>query len=363
MKINLLFISASILILSACGGGGGGGGADTPSSPVTTNLACILPAGVDLGKVGNVTPKKSVTSGGTVLMGGNKDVDEAIKWMINKSGGGDFVVIRATGGNGYNSYINSFGGVNSVQTLLIDNLINANNACVVETIKNASALFIAGGNQADYINFYKGQGVGSAINYLINVKKAPIGGTSAGMAIMAQYYHPGGAPEDQSVLQAPTLVALGDNFLNNSLLLHTVVEPHFTQGTTGVVGTVSSPKRPPRLTAFMAKMLFSYTENWQQIRGISADNDTAVAIDENGLAKIFVYAGRNGNVNFVKPTAAPELLAAGTPLTWNAAGKALEVYEVPGTVAGTNTFNLTNWTGTGGRLSYWSVNAGVLSMN
>ncbi len=46
------------------------------------------------------------TSGGTILAGGGSDVDEAFKWMISKSGGGgDIVVIRASGTAAYNSYI------------------------------------------------------------------------------------------------------------------------------------------------------------------------------------------------------------------------------------------------------------------
>lgn len=143
--------------------GGGGGGGSTP---------CTLPAAVNLGKTGNATPKATTTSGGIVLMGGGMDVDEAIKWINTKSGGGDFVVLRSTGSNGYNDYIYGLGGVNSVQTLLITSRAQANDACVVQTIKNAGAVFMAGGNQADYIDYFKGQGVGNALNYLINTKRA-----------------------------------------------------------------------------------------------------------------------------------------------------------------------------------------------
>ncbi|UUZ50568.1 hypothetical protein LP420_12665 [Massilia sp. B-10] len=114
-----------------------------------------------------------------VLMGGGMDVDNAIKWMIAKSGGGDFIVIRSTGTNAYNDYIYGLGGANSVQTLLITSTTQANDACVVQTIKNAGAVFLVGGDQANYINYFKGQGVGTALNYLINTKHAPVGGTSS----------------------------------------------------------------------------------------------------------------------------------------------------------------------------------------
>jgi hypothetical protein len=35
-------------------------------------------------------------------MGGGTDVDAAFQWMCQRSGGGDFLVIRATGTDAYN---------------------------------------------------------------------------------------------------------------------------------------------------------------------------------------------------------------------------------------------------------------------
>ena len=317
-----------------------GGGGDTP-------VACTLPAAVNLGKTGNATPKASTTSGGIVLMGGGIDVDNAMKWMISKSGGGDFVVLRSTGTNAYNNYIYGLGGVNSVQTLLITSAAQANDACVVQTVKNAGAVFMAGGNQADYINYFKGQGVGNALNYLINTKAAPVGGTSAGMAILGQYYHPGGAEVGTALLN-PTAVTIGNNFLASSTLTKVVTEPHFAQRA-----------RQPRLAAFMASTIHNYGVPWESVRGISADEATALAIDANGSSKAFGM----GNINFVRATGAPETLSPGAALTWLVAQKALQVIEVPGTVSGNNTFNLGTWSGSGGVTRHWYINNGSLTIN
>lgn len=328
-------------ISGATGGGGGG----------TTGWPCTLPSGVDLGKLGSATDKVTTTTGGFVLMGGGADVDAAMQWMINKSGGGDVVVLRSTGTNAYNSYLYQLGTVNSVQTLLIDNATEGDNACVAETIKRAEMVFIAGGNQQNYIDYFKGKAVGAALNYLINTKQAPIGGTSAGMAIMGQYYHPGGAAEDATVLQAPTAIAIGNNFLMNSLLNNVVTEPHFTQRS-----------RQPRLTSFLASAIYNFgvgsQTTWQNMRGIACDEATAYALDVNGSGKVF-----GGNACFfVKPTGAPEVLAANTPLTWNLNRLALNVYRVPGTASGTNTFSMTTFTGTGGTTQSWSVDRGTLTI-
>jgi hypothetical protein len=63
------------------------------------------------------------------------------------------VVLRSTGGAGYNSYLFGLGGLNSVQTLLVDTAAEGNDACVAQTIREAGALFIAGGNQAAHRKF------------------------------------------------------------------------------------------------------------------------------------------------------------------------------------------------------------------
>jgi cyanophycinase len=314
----------------------------------TTPGACTLPAAINLGKVGNATPKASTTTGGTVLMGGGTDVDAAIKWMTARSGGGDFVVLRSTGTDAYNEYIYELGGVNSVQTLLIDSTADANNACVVETIRNAGGVFMAGGNQADYINYFKGQGVGNALNYLIGTKRAPVGGTSAGMAILGQYYHPGGAADNTTVLQNPTAIVVNNAFLTNSVMANIVTDTHFTQR-----------NRQPRLATFMASSIYKYGVGWASMSGIGTDEGTAVAIDANGAAKVY----GTGNALFVRGTNSAEVLQPSSPLTWYRAGQALRVYKVPGTASGTNTFNLLNWTGTGGSTGYWSANNGSWVMN
>lgn len=308
---------------------------------------CTLPSGVDLGKVGSTTDKVTTTTSGVVLMGGGTDVDAAMQWMIGKSGGGDVVVLRSTGTNAYNSYLYGLGGVNSVQTLLIDTVSKGDNACVAETIKHAEMVFVAGGNQQNYVDYFKGKATGTALIFLINTKQIPIGGTSAGMAIMGQYYHPGGAAEDATVLQNPAAIAIGNNFISNSPLNNVVTEPHFTQRS-----------RQPRLTSFLASSIYNFGATWQTMRCIACDEAAAYAVDADGIGKVF---GSNACF-FVKPTGAAETLATNTALTWNLNQQALNVYKVPGSTAGSNTFNMNTFTGTGGTTQYWSVNNGTLTI-
>src|SRR5512139_1738594 len=100
---------------------------------------------------GNPENVVTKTSGGLLLMGGSTDVDDGFLWMIDKSGGGDFVVLRATGTDAYDPWIyNDLGGVDSAATIIIQNRAAASDPFVLDQIRNAEALFIAGGDQANY---------------------------------------------------------------------------------------------------------------------------------------------------------------------------------------------------------------------
>src|SRR5947208_4381426 len=119
-------------------------------------------------RVGNANDVSTATTPGTVLMGGSTDVDAAFQWMCQRSGGGDFLVIRATGTDAYNPYIQTLCPTeNSAATLIIPNRTMASDPFVVSTILNAEAVWIAGGDQSNYINYWKGTPVADALNTLI----------------------------------------------------------------------------------------------------------------------------------------------------------------------------------------------------
>src|SRR5215831_702949 len=154
-------------------------------------LSCVaLPASAgkkySYFRVGNANDVTTSTTSGTVLMGGGTDVDAAFQWMCGLSGNGDFLVIRATGTDAYNPYIQQLcPNENSVATLIIPNLSAASDPFVASTIASAEALWIAGGDQSNYINFWKGTPVEDGLNALI-ARDVPIGGTSAGMNVLTQ---------------------------------------------------------------------------------------------------------------------------------------------------------------------------------
>ena len=201
-----------------------------------------------IGITGSTADVSPATTGGTVLMGGGPDVDEAIQWMISRTGGGDFVVLRACGGAGYYSYIYGLGNLNSVETLLIDSRSLANNADVAETVRSAEAVFIAGGDQYDYVSFWKDTQLETALNYLINVKEVPVGGTSAGCAIQGEVYFDAanGTVRSSEALRNPYNQYMSlqrSNFLDVPYLENLITDTHY-----------DNPDRRGRQLTFMARM-------------------------------------------------------------------------------------------------------------
>ena len=90
--------------------------------------------------------------------------------------GGDFLILRAKGDDDYNPYVKGLCNANSVATLIIPDRAAAQEAAVAEIIRTAEAVFIAGGDQANYIRGWKGTAVEKTINQGIAEGK-PIGGT------------------------------------------------------------------------------------------------------------------------------------------------------------------------------------------
>lgn len=302
---------------------------------------------------GNAADVTTTTTGGTILMGGSTDVDAAMLWMLNKSGGGDIVIIRASGADGYNDYLFNMAPVNSVETLLINTRAKANNADAVQKIRNAEALFIAGGDQYDYVNYWKDTGVEDAINYLINTKHVPVGGTSAGCAVLGKAYF---SAQNGTVLSADALanpyntaVQVGFNdFVNNPYLTNTITDTHY-----------NNPDRKGRHVTFMARIMTDLGGTFA--RGVGVEEQTAVCIDQNGIAKVFgtnkAYFLQNNNLG-------PETCVPGSPLTWNRSQTAVKYYAIQGSSVGAGSFDFTNWTSySGGTSGYFYVNNGVLTQN
>jgi cyanophycinase len=244
-----------------------------------------------------------------VLMGGGYDVAEAFRWMIAQAGitratGGRFVIIRATGGDAYNPYIYSrLGtvdtttsrnyemvggidlGVTSVETLVIPSRTAAADPFVLDVIGKASAIFIAGGDQADYYQYWQGTPLAAALQRAVNAG-IPIGGTSAGNAMLGQYAF---VALNDTVTSAEALAdpfnrymtidplntwsgkfTQTGSFINIPGLEKTITDDHF-----------NTRDRLGRLIGFVARIGDGCTggvERFDQVLGIGVDEETAVLV-------------------------------------------------------------------------------------
>ncbi len=295
-----------------------------------------------------------------VLAGGGGDHDGGMRWMLRKADGGDVVVIRASGSDGYNPYffdeLNVH--VNSVTTIRFDSGEAAFDSLVINQIREAEVLFIAGGDQTVYREYWFDTPVQEAINYLIHDKKATVGGTSAGMAILGHYHY---TPTDLGVTSEEALSdpfhpymdkINTDDFISAPFLDNVITDTHFDQR-----------ERSGRTVAFLARLVgLNFIPS-----GIAANEYTAVGIDRDGLAWVFGdYPNYDDFVYFFQTNCEaeniqPETLKGGQPLLWNLNGQALKVYKVAGSNDGARYFDLKSWQdGRGGEWEDWSVVDGAV---
>lgn len=277
-------------------------------------------------------------------MGGGTDLDEAFRWLCSKGNGGDFLILRAHGKYDYNPYVNKLCQMNSVATLIIPDRKAATEPKVAQIIRKATVIFIAGGDQARYVRFWKGTPVEEAINAHVTSDK-PIGGTSAGLAVLGQFVYAclEDKPDDADLTSREVLndpytkrVTLVRDFLKVPGLDNILTDSHFAKR-----------DRMGRSLGFLARIV---ADGWSKNpREIAIDEKSALLMEVNGRAKV---VGTGSGVYFLQVTDAPEVCLPGKPLTL----RNVAAYHVP---AG-STFDVRSWSGEGGDAYSISVEAGEI---
>lgn len=309
---------------------------------------------------GSVTDTPGNALGGICLMGGASENDNAMIWFLNRANGGDVLVLRASGSDGYNSYMYSTLGVtlNSVETIVCNSPAASYDAYVIDKISKAEAIWFAGGDQWDYISYWRNTPVDSAINAGILNRNIAVGGTSAGMAIQGGSYFSAqnGTVSSAAALSNPfaTNVTVDHtDFINHPVLDKVITDTHY-----------DNPDRRGRQVVFLARMQQDFGTH---VKGIACDEYTAVCIDNNGIASVYgEYPSYDDFAYFIQSNCeltsfSPEDCSSGNPLDWDLNGEALKVFKANGTVNGSTSFNLNDWqTASGGEWQDWSVDQGTL---
>lgn len=280
------------------------------------------------------------------LGGGSTDVDAAIQWMIDQVRGCtscstkvDVVILRSSGSNGYNDYIYAMNGVDSVETLVITSARDSNTTAVETTVRNAEVIFFAGGDQCNYVNYFKGTRVEAAVED-VYARGGGVGGTSAGTAILGEFVYDGcnGSAISADALADPyhRTISFTYDFFRFANLGGVLTDSHFV------------PRdRMGRTMAFLARQIKDGKAT--SALGLAVNEVTSVVVDRNGLATVM----GNGPAYFILADHAPEVCQAGVPLTYSN----YKIWKVP--TGGI--FDLRNRPTTGYYLR--SVNNGVISSN
>jgi len=304
-----------------------------------------------------------------LLIGGSEGEttgeDEATRWFLDRLDGGNYLVLRfgRTGDQAAWICDNYRDFINSAAELAINSREAANDSEVLKCIQNADALFIAGGNQNHYEDYWEGTGVEEAINYLANNKKIPIAGTSAGMAILGDYYY---SPAHEGVLSSEIL---NDPFHHNTkdiyrsdfikipILKNVITDTHLDR-----IDEKHPETRYGRVFGLLARTVHD-NANQFPIYSIALEEGAFVAIDEKGIAKVFGNGTDKGQDAYFLQTngAVPEQIKPELPLVWNNNGQAVKVYRISGNIKGSGYFDLNNWvTASGGHWEYWFTTGGKL---
>ena len=229
----------------------------------------------------------------------------------------------------------------SVESLVIKTRDGANDPAVNRIVAGADVLFIAGGDQWNYINLWKGTVLDATLKGLV-ARKVPFGGTSAGLAVLGQFDF---SAENDTISSAQAQsnpydrrLRLDRDFINElPWLAGIIADAHLV-----------TRDRMGRLMAFLARII---KDGWvagaDMARGIGVDEETAVVID-GGIGSVM----GKGAAYFLRPTIAASTIEPKTPLTFRSVG-------VRRLRAGEGSFNLANWPA--GVDYHLSVETGVLT--
>ena len=234
------------------------------------------------GKLGSDTP--GPVSGGLLLMGGGDRNTDAMKWFFGKAGNGHIVVLSASYGKEIgDEFYHDLGGIRSVEIFVMHARSQSTDRRILERLRKADGIFIAGGDQSRYVRYWRGTPVAEILNAHVASGK-PLAGTSAGLAMLGEKLY--GAMDDGS-LKSPEALAdpmgpantIEGDFLNLTLLKGVVTDTHFKER-----------NRLGRLLAFLAKAQTGQSADAPAMIGLGVDESAAVAVEPDGKGKVYATA-------------------------------------------------------------------------
>ena len=200
--------------------------------------------------------------------------DKPYKWIVERSNKGKIVILSVNDETQWiPKYFKSFGAVSAVNLKLSSRTI-ADLQSTYDTIVAASAIFIKGGDQWQYVSNWKNTKTEEAIKQVFK-NGGVVAGTSAGaMSLSGVVFtakNNSAYPKESLINPFYSAINLEDDFLN--LVPNVLIDTH-----------VAERGRIGRLIPF----LFNYYINsGNEILGIGIDDMTALCIEPNGIATVY----------------------------------------------------------------------------
>lgn len=260
---------------------------------------------------GNVADVKPRLHGPVLdLAGGSTDVEPAIQWMIDKARGCrdcdakvDVVVLRASGADGYNKPIMSMKGVDSVESIVINSRLDAQDPSVAESIQRAEVVFFAGGDQCNYTTNFMRTPVEYAVENVYR-RGGGIGGTSAGLAIQGEFIFDAcnDTAYSADLLADPyhPKASFSYDFFRWRFMNGVITDTHFQQR-----------DRMGRTLAFLARQIRD--GKTKKALGLAVNEKTSVVVDRKGIATVM----GSDAAFFILADKKPEVCEKGKPLTYS----------------------------------------------
>ena len=281
-------------------------------------------------RTGSPTDVAVVARAGYALMGGGAKQDPAFHFLCERTNGGDFLILRANTDDDYAQSVNkeifAMCPLNSAATIVFEGREDSDDPTVAQIIDHAEGIFIAGGDQSNYLRFWQDTPVQAALNRHIAAGK-PIGGSSAGLAVLGEFSFASMIDTIHSpeALADPygNKITISREFLTIPLLKGIITDTHFAKR-----------DRMGRLLVFMARIL---QDEWaKQVRAIAVEENVALLLEPDGSGKVV----GEGSVYFLEAKNSPEVCRHNEPLKFDG----ISVRRV----GDKGSFNVKTWSSTDG---------------
>ena len=260
-------------------------------------------------------PRAAHTEFTLALMGGGGIVNAAYAAIASHARGGHIVILRAVSDDSFDpadgdlgkSFMTQWGPIASAQTIVFHHRQASFDPRVIAALRAADGIFLAGGDQGNYIRYWKGTPVQAALNAHVLANR-PIGGSSAGLAILGHYSYTcldGQSMESKTALADPFHpgVTIESDFLHLRWLESVITDTHF-----------SARSRLGRLIVFVARINQEHPSD--RVFGIGVDEKSALLIGADGVGRL--AEGSAGSAWVVTPQEPASILVKGQPLTLRA---------------------------------------------